>query len=155
MTVEVIVVWGDVGTDSLIDDVLVDVLSDGFILGDVCIDMSIGVGVIVVVTSAVIDLEFVVSKSRDVKVPIDVRVDSLTSVAADDTTIGRSPGIDVDILAGEDVNVLAAVITALKCIVASPLADSASFCRVACSCWSIADLDCTRALQASIPSCQV
>ena len=43
MTVEVIVVWGDVGTDSLIDDVLVDVLSDGFILGDVCIDMSIGV----------------------------------------------------------------------------------------------------------------
>ena len=145
----------NVDTDSLIDDVLVDVLSGGFTLVDVCIDMSIGVEIIVVMTSAVIDLEFVVSKSRDVKVSIDVRVDSLTSVAADDTPIGTSPGIDVDILAGEGVNVLAAVMTALKFVVSSPLTDSAPLCRIARSCWSNADLECTCALQASIPSCQV
>ena len=129
---------------------LADVLINTLVVG-IGIDMSVGVGNIVVVTSVTIVLETVASCT------IGVTVDSLIVVYCDDVTITTASAITgVDMLDDADANVLAAVMVDLKLLMPASLADSVPVCREASSSWPIADLECTnRALQTLIPSCQV
>ena len=116
--------WSDVGIDEL-TDVLINVLTSEMV--DIGIDILVDVGIIGAVTPAVIVLDFVVSKSYDSELLIDMRLDPLTSVSADDATIDTASDIGVDRLTGVDTNVLAAVMT-FKFIVSTSLSDSAPFC---------------------------
>ena len=88
---------------------------------DIGADTLVDVGAIVVVASAVIDLEFAVSVSYD--------VDKLTAVDSDDVTIIlTASGIGVDMLADVDANAFAAGMADLNFIVPTPLTGSAPFC---------------------------
>ena len=108
----------DVGVVEL-TDVLFEVLNSEVV--------DIGINMLSEVASAMIVLEFVMSKSYAVEVPIDMRLDSLTSVSADDATIDTAFGIGVGRLTDVDTNVLEAVM-AFKFIVSTSLSDSAPFC---------------------------
>ena len=80
------------------------------------------------------------------------RMDSLTAVFSDAVTIVTTSSIGAAILADVD----AAVLAALKLVdLPSPLAAPVPFGRAAPICWAITGLECTRALQALIPSYQV
>ena len=112
-------VWDDVEIHKLAE-ALIKVLTSEV----VGIDMLVGEGVIVMVPLAVIDLEFAVSVSYD----IDVLLDVLSDLDSDDMVFVTASDIDVDMLDDVDANVLRAVMAALKSVVSSPSADSASFC---------------------------
>ena len=109
--------WAGVGIDEM-DDVLMNNVSASEV---VCIgiDVLVGVGVLVVMTPAVIDLEFVVSLSYAVGRLVDVRLNALAAVT--------TSGLGIGMLADVDVSVLAAVTTALKFIVSISLADLMPF----------------------------
>ena len=59
---------------------------------------------------------------------VGARLDALTTVYSDDITYVTESDIGVDMLADLDVNVLAAVVTALKFITPVSLTDSVPFC---------------------------
>ena len=86
-----------------------------------------------------------------VDVPVDVLLDTLTTVYSGIKIVTPSD-IGVDILAGVDANLLAAVASAFTFIVPASLAE---FCVAASSCWPIVGLNRTRVLHALIPSYHV
>ena len=88
----------------------------------------VDIGVNMLSVSAVIVLDFFISKSYASELLIDMRLDSLTSVSADDATIDTASGVGVDRLTDVDTNLLAAVMSALKFIVSASLSDSGPFC---------------------------
>ena len=108
----------DVGVDEL-TDVLFEVLNSEVV--------DIGINMLSEVASAVIVLEFVVSRSCASELLIDIWLDPLTSVSADDATIDTAFGICVGRLTDVDTNVLEAVMT-FNFIVSTSLSDSAPFC---------------------------
>ena len=134
----------DIGIDTppLVDVGMVDIGIDTPPLVDA--------GMVAETVSVVIASEFVAS----VACAADAlaRIDSQSAVFSDAVTIVTTSGIGAAILADVD----AAALAALKLADApSPLAAPVPFGRAACICWTIADLGCTRALQALIPSYQV
>ena len=139
-------------------DVTIDVLSNFWTraLGNISVEvLFIDVEMFVVVDSAVIDFDFVVSVSCAVGVLVEVWLDTLTAADSEDVIIVAASDIGVDMFADVVTNVLTVVTADLTFIVPSPLTDSAPSCWAASICWPIADLECARAVQALIPSCQV
>ena len=92
------------------------------------IDMLVGVRIIAVVVSVTIALEFGVSASYAGSVLVGMRLEALATVYSDDITYATESGIGVDMLADLDVNLLTAVMTALKFITPVSLTDSVPFC---------------------------
>ena len=136
--------------------------------GDILADKRI-----VVVSAAVVTLEFVVEISYAVDVTADVRfgagmdinlsmdarmdaiVEALTVVLAC-AIIDVVSDIDVGLLADVNVSVVSAVVTTSEFIsITASLEYSLLLCRPAVSCWRMPALDCVRALQARMPSYHV
>ena len=103
-----------VGIDTL-DEVLINVLTSEA----VDIDMLVGVGIIVLVASAGIDLEFAVSVSYAVDVTSGVAVDLFVEAWVLDVLTGI--GIALLLWADMNANAIAVVMTALEFPVSAPL----------------------------------
>ena len=104
-------------------DVRVDASADGLIkvltsvVVGISIDLLVGVEIIVLVASAVISSEFAMSVPYAVDVLFDVRLDALYA----GVNIIIVSGISVDMLIDVDVNLLRAVMIALKLIAPASL----------------------------------
>ena len=118
--------------------VVLDTLTDAVIgtLTDVMVGVLVGVGMLndvetLVWDSAVTTLEVFEPVSYAVDALIgDSRLDAFTAAAvySDDVRIVSASGISDDMLTGVDANVLAAVMSALRFGLPTPLADSVPFC---------------------------